>query len=92
MPKYPDNLPGSDLGRFKQSSPASRDEPVEQARAHGMDDQIIETLRSMPERRYRSMDDVRKDLGGQGYRPLVARPPGCWLASLASASWILAPL
>jgi hypothetical protein len=45
--------------------PASREELVEQARAYGMDDQIVEVLRNMPERQYRSMDDVKKDLGGQ---------------------------
>lgn len=45
--------------------PASREELVEQARAHGMGDQIIETLLHMPEGQYRSMEDVRKDLGGQ---------------------------
>jgi hypothetical protein len=44
--------------------PASRDELIEQARAYGMDDQILETLRNMPERTYRSMEDVQKDLGG----------------------------
>jgi hypothetical protein len=45
--------------------PASRDQLIEQARAYGMDDQIVEVLRNMPERQYRSMDDVKKDLGGQ---------------------------
>lgn len=43
--------------------PASRDELVRQARGHSMDDQIIETLQHMPQRTYRSIEDVIQGLG-----------------------------
>ncbi|SFR61711.1 Protein of unknown function [Marinobacter daqiaonensis] len=43
--------------------PASRDELVEQARAHGADPRIIDTLEHIPEGTYFSSEDVLKDLG-----------------------------
>lgn len=44
--------------------PASRDEIIAQARAHGMSDEMIELIQHLPENRYTSMDDVRKGLRG----------------------------
>ncbi|MDX1635237.1 MAG: DUF2795 domain-containing protein [Marinobacter sp.] len=43
--------------------PASRDELVEQARAHGADPRIIDTLENIPERTYFSSEEVLKDIG-----------------------------
>jgi hypothetical protein len=43
--------------------PASRDELVEQARAHGMGDEMIEALQHMPDSHYASFDELRQGLG-----------------------------
>lgn len=43
--------------------PASRDQLIEQARAHGMDDEMIEVLSHMPESQYKTLDELHKGLG-----------------------------
>lgn len=43
--------------------PASRDELVKQARAHGAGPRIIDTLEQIPERTYFSSEEVLKDIG-----------------------------
>ena len=45
--------------------PASREELVEQARAHGADDEVIEALLHMPQTHYDSLDELRQGLGRQ---------------------------
>jgi hypothetical protein len=47
----------------KLDLPAERDELVKQARAHGMDDELIEVLQRMPEKQYGSLDEVSRILG-----------------------------
>jgi hypothetical protein len=46
--------------------PASRDELVEQAKAHGADDEVIQALQHMPESHYASLDDLRQGLNRGG--------------------------
>lgn len=52
---------GDHIDRFML--PASRDELVEQARAHGAGDEIIEALRNMPDSHYASLDELHRGLG-----------------------------
>lgn len=57
---------GNWVQRISQLSfPASREQLVEQARAHGMDDELIQTLEHMPQSHYASLDDLRRGMGGQ---------------------------
>lgn len=47
------------------SFPANRDQLVEQARAHGIDDEVIQALQHMPESHYASLDELRRGLSGR---------------------------
>jgi hypothetical protein len=42
--------------------PASREELIAQARANGIDDEIIQAMQHMPESHYASIDDLRQGL------------------------------